>query len=502
MGRVITQGTQMNMAVEASLGVLPGSPIWYELEPNSIPKFGTTVSKTGRSPISKTRARRKQSVTDLDSGVEIEADITMAVLRQFMSGFLFSVPVGPDSYMPSAVTGTGFTVTALSAAQAGRLKYGASAAKSLLFSYGWQTDANNGLKVLGGAAATSDTEIKVSGLTAEAGTATRIQEVMIAGVRGATGDLEIDSNGDLISTVLDFTTLGLSRGQQIHVGGVDSANQFTSPENTGFARLDSIAQHKLGLAKTDQAFVADNGAGVQIDILFGQFIRNVAVTHADFAEKSMQFELVSQNLMAGGATGYEYAYGNLPDAISFQLPLTGKATITMGFVGQNTTEPSTSRAAGAANAKAAGGLTHSFATASDIARIRAADIDEQGLTTDFKSATMTLSNQVSGEKVLGVLGPKYLNAGEIQLDIENQVVFSNPDLISRIKNNETISFDWIIRNDEGGIAFDIPTGTMQGGNREYPANQSVLLNDTFNAHQEPDLDFTLGVSFFPVLPPQ
>lgn len=510
MGRVITNGTTLSFAREASLGVLPGSPQWFELEPNGVSAWGTTIAKEARNPISRARSRRKGVVTDLDSSVEFEADLTLAHLRHFAEAFLFSRAVGADAFLCTGVTGTGYTIAALSAAQAGRLIYSSAGAGavSLIYASGFQNAQNNGLKALVDDPATSETEITMSGLVAETVAASTYAEIAVAGVRGAAGDLEIDANGDLISTALNFTTLGIVPGQVIHIGGVDVANQFFNDANTGFARVRTVAANKLTLDKTDQAFVLDDGtstgsggSNLRIDILFGQFVRNVPVGNADYLEISNQFELASPNLMAGGATGYEYSLGNYADALAISIPLNGKATMTLGFIGTDTTNPSTSRATNAANAKA-GGQVESFGSASDIARLRVQDIDEAGLTTDFKSASFTLTNNVSAEKVIGVLGARYLNVGDIECDVESQVLFTNADVIERIRCNKTVGLDWVIRNGDGGAAFDLPTGTLSGGNREMPENQSVLLNATYMAHEESAYGYTLGISFFPALPEQ
>lgn len=508
MPRVITNATTLSFADEATLGVLPAQPQWFELEPNSINSWGTTIAKEMRNPISRARARRKGVVTDLDSAVEIEADLTLAHLRHFAERFLFCRAVGGDAYLTSAATATGYTVPALTAAQAARLLYsGAGAgAVSLVYVSGFDLAANNGLKAVTAVHAAAGTEIKAAGNTAAVPDAFDTVEVAIAGVRGAAGDLKIDAQGNLTSIVLDFTTLGIVAGQTVHVGGLDVTHQFFRAENDGFARVKSITTNKLTLEKRDAAFVTDDGtdtgaggANLRIDLLFGQFVRNVPVGHTDYRETSSQFELVSPNLMTGGATGYEYSLGNYADSMSIAVPLTGKATITLGFVGTNTSNPSVSRATNAANAKV-GGQVQSFGSASDIARLRVQDVDEAGLSTDFKSATFTLTNNVAGEKVIGKLGPKYLNAGNIEVDVETQMLFTNPDVIERVRCNRTVGFDWILWNGDGGVAFDLPTGTLDGGKRELPQNQSVTISTKFMAHQEPPLDFTCGMSFFPVLP--
>lgn len=496
MGRVITNGTALSYAKEASLGVLPVTPTWYELEPNGINSFGNTYAREARSPISRARARRKGAVTDQDSAVEFEADLTLKHLRDFAEGFCFSVAVGGDVFEPAAVTGAGYTVPALSAAAAGRIS-----GQTLIYARGFNTPANNGLKPLTADPAAGAVNLAVAGAVAEVPAANDHVEVAVAGVRGAAGDLSINAQGNLVSAALDFTTLGLTIGQQIHIGGVDLIHQFATAADTGFARVIGIAAHLLTLAKRDTVFVADAGAAVAVDILYGQFVRNVPVDSPDYKEQSFQHELASPNLMPGGVTGYEYATGFYPDALSLRLPLSGKATVTAGFVGQNTTDPSTVRALGANNAKI-GGQTAAFSTANDIARLRLSEIDETGLSTDFKSATLTISNNVSGEKVLGRLGAKYLNAGNFEVDVENQMLFTNPDVPHAIRCNEDVGLDFVLRNGDGGAAFDFPVGTLDGGGREYPANESVLINTTFAAHQNDDLGFSLGISFFPALPPQ
>lgn len=500
MGRVITNGTALSFTKEASLGVLPVTPVWYELEPNGINSFGNTYAREARSPISRSRSRRKGAVTDQDSAVEIEADLTLTHMVHFAEGFLFARAVGADAFEPTAAAAGSYTVPALSAAAAGRIQVDASGA-SLVYARGFSNAVNNGLKVLTADPATGATALTAAGIVVEALDPKDLVTVEVAGYRAAVGTIAIDADGNLTSTGVDFTTLGIVVGQQIHVGGQDLAHQFATPANTGFARVAAIAAGKLTLDKTDQPFVAEAAAGLTIDILFGRFVRNVSVDHADFKEQSYQMELASPNLISGGLTGYEYAVGFYPDAWSITLPLSGKSTTTFGFVGQNTTDPTNVRALNANNAKI-GGATGAFSTANDIARLRLQEIDETGLSTDFKSATLTISNNVSGEKVLGRLGAKYLNAGNFEVDVENQMLFTNPDVVHAIRCNEDVGLDFVLRNGDGGAAFDFPVGTLDGGGREYPTNESVLINTTFQAHQNDDLGFSLGISFFPALPPQ
>jgi acetyl-CoA carboxylase carboxyl transferase subunit alpha len=82
MGRVSTNNVGLAYTVESALGV-PGTS-WVQLEPNDITSFGATISKVARNPISARRDRRKGVVTDLDSAVEFEADLTASAFTDFV----------------------------------------------------------------------------------------------------------------------------------------------------------------------------------------------------------------------------------------------------------------------------------------------------------------------------------------------------------------------------------------------------------------------------------
>ena len=489
MGRVKTNDISLAYAIELTPGVLPGSPVWKSLEPNDIGAFGANISTTERSPISKSRQRRKGTVTDLDSPVEFEADLTMDSFIDFIEGFAFAVANGGVVFSPTAVTATGYTVAA----------GGDLAQDTLVYARGFGIAANNGLKEL--AIGSTATEIKPEGgLTAETPATTLNATVEVAGFRGASGDLEIDASGDLISTVLDFTTLDITAGQAIFIGGEATVNQFATADDNGFARVTAIATNKLTLDKKATVFVADTGAAKFIDIYFGRFIRNVSVDDVDYLERYFQFEVTYPNLQdPGPGDEYEYALGNLCNSVSFRLPLTDKASVGFGFVGLDTPAPTTTRASGA-SAPLDAVATAAFNTSADIARLRVTEVDETGLTTDFKSLTLVLNNGATPEKVLGTLGAKYINTGNLEVDVETQLLFSNSGVAGAIRENRTVTVDFVLKNDDGGIFFDLPSVTLGGGGRSFPVNESVLIDTTARAFEDPTLGTSFGASIFPFVP--
>ena len=140
MGRVLTNNTSLAVAIEETLGVLPTQPAWELLEPNSIGTFGSTITTVARDPISRNRQRRKGTITDLDSAVDWEADLTASHFDVFAEGFVFSTFLGEVDRDPSAVSGTEYTVNTGTVLPV----------QSLVRGVGFGVPGNNGLHLVNG----------------------------------------------------------------------------------------------------------------------------------------------------------------------------------------------------------------------------------------------------------------------------------------------------------------------------------------------------------------
>lgn len=522
MARVLTNNTGFAYASESTLGTQPTSG-WKTLEPNAINTYGATITTVARNPISKQRARRKGTVTDLDSTVEFEADFTYDAFNDFIEGFCFATGVNADMHIAVSSVATmadEYTVAALSAAQAAKLEFSAAEYATLIYGRGFNNAGNNGLKVLDTDVATSATAIPVSENLVDEGSPPANARVELAGLRSLAGASDwtwdydaTTETAQLISAadITDFTQFGLTPGQFVHIGSPDGSGGVTNAfENGaandmfGYARIRSIdaTGGTITFDKLDAALKFDDlvAPTTAVDLLFGDFIRNVAVDASDYIERSFHFEAAWENLEnPGPGDEYEYAAGNYCNTLAFNLPLTDKATVTAGFVGTDTQPASTTRATGASSALDPLG-TAALNTSADILRLRITELDETGLTTDFKNVTLTLNNNVTPEKVLGTLGAAFINAGNFEVNLEAQLLFTDSDVSSAIRNNTTVTMDFRVKNDDGAIYFDIPEMTLGGGDRELPVNESVLLNLTGEAYNDATFGASIGVSSFPVVP--
>lgn len=495
MAVVKTNNISLAYAIESTLGVLPGSPSWKLLEPNDISTFGATITTVARTPIEKSRQRKKGTVTDLESAVEFEHDLTVDAFVDFVEAFVFASFEGDTISAVSAVTDSTDTYTVATGP--------ALSAGQLVYMRNFTNAANNGIFEVSSATTTTIVVAGTPSLVDETPPASA--QIETAGLRFGTGELAITVTGT--TAVLAYTDAGTGYtlsdwffpGQVIHIGGLTGSEQFSA--GAGYARVTAVndTADTLTLDKLSSTIATDPGTGETIDILFGRFCRNVDVDASQFLSRSFQFEVAYPDLGGVGTPEYEYALGNQANTMAINLPLTDKATITFGFIGTDTEVPTTSRKTNAASASDPIQTT-AYNTSSDIARLRVTKTDETGLTTCFKEVTLTLNNQLTYEKCLGTLGAFDINTGLFLVDLEAQVLFTSGDVVDAIRNNETVTMDFILTNGDGAIAIDIPSMTLGDGSKEFPVNESVLVNLTGQAFGDATFGTSIGISLFPVVP--
>ncbi len=515
MGRVLTNNVSLSYTLETSLGV--AGTVWFLLEPNNLNRYGAEINTVSRNPISRNRQRRKGLVTDLDSAVEFPEDLTLSSFRDFISAFCFVADGINTDVTDLAATACDTTLddytglTALTAAQADKMEI-----DTLLWVTGGSNAANNGLKVVDADIASSATTITVvENLVTE----TAAFKLSLAGHRIATGDVVTwtwDSGSNqatlnLTGAVAALQALGLTVGQEVHIGSIAAAGDTTvvnAFENSvandmfGYARVfsfsgaDDVIFDKVAAALQ---FTDGTDPATAVDVMFGEFFRNVATDDAEFLEKSFQFELDAPNLDTGGNAKFQYSLGNFCNTAQFTMPLTDKATVTYGFIGTDTEKfvAAGSRKSGASSATIPLRTT-AFNTSSDIARLRIQDTDDNGLGTCFKSLTLTIDNNVSPEKALATLGAKFLNTGNFDINLESQLILLDSALKDAVRDNDTVTMDFILKNDEGVIVVDVPSMTLGGGNMDFPLNETVLVNLTGEAFLDATFNTSVGFSLIPV----
>ena len=531
MGRVLTNNVQLSVFEEDSLGTAGTSGV--TLEPNTLGTFGATISTIVRNPIQASRQRKKGTITDLDSSAEFEHDLGYDVLKRMMRGFMFAKGLNEDlqdiKASVLAVDGSNnvtLTIPPLAAGVNTKL-----AVTSLVWIDSSATAGNNGLVSIRTAPADQATSLVLgadlgAGSAGEAATDARVS---LCGTRigssvATTCTWDADNNtltiaGTAMGT--QATTAGLQVGQLVHIGSIPrhggaiqnafhgTTSSATPNEIYGYGRVKSTSAGGFVLDKVDSTLKfsgtnaentmpTDDISATTIDVIFGDFVRPQTAGSANYLEQSYTFELLHPNLGDGSegstASSYVYSVGNFCNTIGISLPLNDKATISFAFIGTDTKVPTTARGS------VPGSLTRTEAmnTTNDIARLRLQELDEDGISTDFKSLTFNINNNVSPEKVIANLGARFMNTGEFAISIETQLLFTDPGVLTAIRDNETVTMDFILKNNEGVLGFDIPGMTLGDGSREYPENESVLVNITAETFEDPIFNSAFSFSTIPI----
>lgn len=498
MTAVDVNATGYILRKESSVGTPDTTAPGHTLEPNDITKLGATLPSARRQPISRDRMPRGSTVVDLDSGVEIAMDLTGEHLRTLLSYAMFATPKGRirGVMYPSAVNADEYVVANGATVPVGTLIYAA----------GFSLPANNGLKLVAGVP--SGTEVPADNLEVEATTVDQNATVEICGVQGDAGDLTLDANGDLLSTTLDFTTLGWMVGQILHLGDPYSgaAYRFATitddqyAEGHGFVRIRAITAHKVTFDKNEQLDIngADAAALKTIRILFGEFYREYADDHANYLKEYVSIEAAMPEL-DGGVDAYLYPRGNLLDTLTMEFPLGGLAKMSAKWVGTDTREATTVRddwTAGILEPR----LTDPFNTTADWIRRRIVKkADATPVLTELKDLTISITNGIAAEKVQGRLGALKMNVGDRSASGDSTWLLDDPEQWASIRNHTDLTGDFAMGGADGGFYIDLCTVKIADGSPGLTRNASVTTKVSIMPEKDSELGYMIGFNRFPYL---
>lgn len=491
--------TGARIAEEASPGVLPGSPVWDLMEPNSYDDFGSEITTAAREPLNPSRQRKKGSVVDLDASGGFQQDFTETGLLKLMQGFLFADAHIPGDTKP--ITGTAVPITSTNG---GTRVIGAAsgldrfATDDLVLLSGFAQAATNGLKTVAGATATTLTLDEAIGATeASPPSSARVQKV---GVSVAANELAVVVSGTQVtitSVTFDFTTLDLVEGSWIFLGS--DANKFAAPANQCFVRVDSITANALILGKTSKQMVAV-AAGPAVDILLPTFIRNEPDPD-EIIRRTYQIERTLGRDDDGVMS--EYLVGSVANEFTLNIQQGELITAELMFVAQDNEQR-----AGSVGVKPGSRPSiqteDAFNATSDVRRSKMAIVTPSNPNPSalFGYATeisLEINNNVSPNKAIGVLGAFSMTAGQFEVGGSATVYFSSIAAVQAIRNNADVTQDLILVKNGAGWVFDIPLLSLGDGRLSVEANQPITLPlETMAA--ESDLGHTLMVARFPHLP--
>lgn len=495
--KIDSNRTGLHFAEESSIGVLPGTPVWYEAEPNSYSDFGGSIATVARSPINASRQRAKGVTTDLDAGVGMQVDfVQKGVLRALQAFFFAKAREKADTQPLNGVTVpvTGVTTTTFTAASG----LGAFKAGHIVASEGFALPANNKVSVLSGATATA---LTTTGLTAEASppATARVQAV---GYQFPSGDVALASAGaalTLTSTAANLNTLGLTPGEWVYLGGDTTATRF-SDATAGYARIKSITAGSIVFDQSTFPAVSDAGTGKTLQMFFGKVIRNESDPNL-IVRTSLQFERTLGNDDIGVQA--EYVTGCVADEMTLSFATADKLVADMSFVGLGS-EHRTGTVGVKAGTRVNAPLDEAYNTSSDIVRsylaiLSTTTMNPTPLYGYAQEASISISNGATPNKALGRLGGFDITVGDFEIGGGITAYFSKIAALAAVRRNDSVNFNVICAKQNAGFVFDIPLLTLGDGKagveKDGPVTVPLEIMGAENA-----LGYTLLYTHFGYLP--
>lgn len=471
-------------------GVMP-TTLFRLHEPDTISDWEPKFKDVTPSPINASRMLRKSIITDLDCVPKIEHALTKDLLDYFREGFMFAATKhsggqGQSTYVPTAVAAGAYTVAANGALQAGTLVFGRN----------FTNAANNGLNVV--LTSSTNISIKVTAAVLEASPPANAT-LDVAGFRGASGDITCTAT-TILSTIADFTTMGLNVGQDIWIGGtLGGATAFAAANNHGWITITAIAAHVLTFVNSSAAFTTDAGTGQTIDIYFYNYIRQVPTSSTDYKEPSYAGELSFQGVSATPAPEYVYAHGLMVSKLDIAGPATNLVKATITFAGQTVDDIATSRLTGPSTAISPIANTR-MNTSTNLTRVRVTNIDATGISTDVTDWTLSIENSIDACKVQGYLGTKYNVVGDAKVTFKATYDFTQDDMIHAIRDKRQVQTSIGVMCVDGGALFRLPAQTLNSDGIKIEMNKAVTIGSTGTSYQDPVSGSALCLSMFSYLP--
>ena len=499
--------TGLRYAEEASLGVLPVTPVWYPLEPNSYNDFGGEITTVARNPINPSRQQKKGVVTDLDASGGFETDVTQTNLQDLLQGFFFADLRRKEEY------GGGGEISAVATSDdsyAGTDIEDNMQVGDLVLATGFTDTTNNGLKTVAGV--TGPNKITVSENLADE-TPGATAKLVVVGHQFVADDLNVVA-GATYPTItsdaaFDFTTLGLIPGEWIFVGGDTSATQFATAGNNGFKRVRSVTATAITLDKGVAMTSESLSGGETVQIFFGRVLKNEAV-RADQVRRSYNLErtLGAPDDAEPAEEQAEYLEGQVASELTLNIPTAEKVTTSLAFMGLDNTQIDGPTAL-KTGTRPALVEADAFNTSSDIPRIKMSvhsttDEAPDPLFAFMQELTLTINNSLTINKAVGVLGGFEVTAGTFVVSGEITAYFANVAAVQAVRNNSDVTLDVHFAKANAGISIDVPLVALGNGRLEVAQDEPITLplslNAATGAKLDTSLDHTLLMVFYDYLP--
>ena len=505
--------TGLAYAEEAQLGLLPGegglggTPAWYLLNPNSYSDYGGEIVTVAPNPINPSRQRRKGVTTDLNASGGFNHNLTYENLTNLMQGVFFADIRATGEELVTAVDLDTVNDDEYEVALTAGFIVG-----NLIIGRGFAAAANNALNQVTAIVTDVSVEVADGQLVADAAPAAGA-DIKVVGYEFTSADASIDATGDLpfltsAADIADFTTLGLVAGQWVYIGGDVAGDEFATAANNGYKRIRSITAGAITFDKSDLAMVTEATPAVTIQLFYGDVLRNESGTAIVRRSYNLERLLGAPDDASPAQVQSEVLIGAVANEFTLNVPQAELASADITFVAtdnaQNTGPTGPKQTAVSAFRQAS-----EYNTSSDVGRIRLAvvsDVDEAptALFAFVTEATITINNNVTPNKAVGVLGSFEVTAGTFEVSGSLTAYFSNVTAITSVRNNANVTLDINFTKDNTAMIYDLPLISLGDGRLNIEIDQPITLPLTTDAASgedvSADLDHTALITYMHYVP--
>lgn len=331
---------------------------------------------------------------------------------------------------------------------------------------GFTNSANNQIFRVASSTATTvvGSSLTLTDEAAPPGTA----RLKVVGFQGTSGDIQTNANG-LISTTLDFTTLGLNLYDWIKIGGSAAGDKFGTTAVNTWCRITAIAQHAITLDNKPAAWGVDNGSGKTIKVWIGDSLSN-GVTMKSFT--------VEKGFLGQDTPNYLPFTGCVVDTCTINIasgsPLSGSFT----FLGKSAAAASTSPLDATPSASEDGEIMNAV---SDVGRLTLNGSDI-GSPNYVQSITLNLANSLYDKTAVANLGLVGVGIGRFRLTGNLTTYFGDATIWDLLIGNSGISLNIVTVKNNQAYLLQVPRLKLSGGTPQAAGgDQSVVMNSDFTA---------------------
>lgn len=462
-----------------AFGVTEENPEFQDLRITGAPDLAfspvTVVSEELRSD----RNRTDLILVGADAGGGVGFELSYESLDILLTGALFSTwqeqahryNITEDSVI-TEVTATDYTVTTGKAFAEGHL----------IRASGFSETGNN--KLFPALTGSGALVAKSTGLTVEAAPPAGAR-LRVIGFQGASGDIAATATG-LSSTALDFTTLGLTKGQWVKIGGTAALNQFATIVLNDFARITAIVADAITLDNLPAGWTTDTGTGKEIMVFTGDYMIN-GVTKRSYT--------IEEEFSDHDPVTYQYFNGMVVSTLSLSIASQSVVGGSIAFMGTKAVIQDSARFAGATTIAAPSNTV--LNSSSNVGRISEGGSAITGKNYVLESS-IEINNTLRLKPAVGVLGAIGIGAGECAVSGTINTYFDDKTMVDKVINNTETALTHIFKdNDNHVVLFDFPKVKYASGSPTVPGkNQDTTVSLGYEALYSPTFGYTMSIQRF------